>query len=178
MRFSSRNGLLPDIAAELGAIEVLNGRWSSLENFVWRMIYRLAFPVMRLWWLLRRSRHEGALVATYVGDKVLLLRASYRRSWNFPGGGIQHAEAPEQAARREFQEETGLLVPKLKSSGIIEGFWDNRRDKVYFFELRLEQMPNLRIDHREIVEARLVSPEELSSMKLTGPVAAYFEAHR
>ena len=151
MRFSSRNGLLPDIAAELGAIEVLNGRWSSLENFVWRMIYRLAFPVMRLWWLLRRSRHEGALVATYVGDKVLLLRASYRRSWNFPGGGIQHAEAPEQAARREFQEETGLLVPKLKSSGIIEGFWDNRRDKVYFFELRLISLPPLELDNREII---------------------------
>jgi 8-oxo-dGTP pyrophosphatase MutT (NUDIX family) len=160
----------------LGAIAGLNGRFSSLENFVWRMIYRLAFPLLRVWWWVRRSRHEGALVATYVGDQVLLLRASYRRSWNFPGGGILPAEAPEQAARREFQEETGLLVPTLKAAGVIEGFWDNRHDKVHFFELRLAQLPALRIDHREIVEARLVSPGELGSMKLTGPVAAYFAA--
>lgn len=133
---------------------------------------------MRIWWWLRRSSHEGALVATYVGDKVLLLRASYRRSWNFPGGGIQRAEAPEQAARREFQEETGLLVPTLKPDGMIEGFWDSRRDKVYFFELRLERLPALRIDHREIVEARLVSLAELNAMKLTGPVSAYFARAR
>jgi 8-oxo-dGTP pyrophosphatase MutT (NUDIX family) len=178
LRFSNGDGLLPVIAEGLGAIEGLNGRWSSLENFVWRMIYRLAFPVMRIWWWLRRSRHEGALVATYVGDQVLLLRASYRRSWNFPGGGIRPAEAPEQAARREFQEETGLLVPVLKAAGVVEGFWDNRHDKVHFFELRLERLPALRIDHREIVEARLVSPGELGGMKLTGPVAAYFANRR
>ncbi len=107
-----------------------------------------------------------------------LLRASYRRSWNFPGGGIRPAEAPEQAARREFQEETGLLVPVLKAAGVVEGFWDNRNDKVHFFELRLERLPPLRIDHREIVEARLVSPGELGNMKLTGPVAAYFARAR
>jgi 8-oxo-dGTP diphosphatase len=59
---------------------------------------------------------------------------------------------------------------------VIEGFWDYRHDKVHFFELRLERLPALRIDHREIVEARLVSPGELSAMKLNGPVAAYFAA--
>ena len=168
--------ILPGIAAGLGAIEVLNGRFSSLENFAWRMIYRLAFPIARLWWWLRRPSHEGALVATYVGKDVLLLRASYRRSWNFPGGGIRPRETPEQAARREVQEEIGLLVPTLKAKGNIKGFWDGRPDNVYYFELRLEQLPALQIDNREIVEARLVAPEELSAMKLTGATAAYFKA--
>jgi 8-oxo-dGTP diphosphatase len=145
----------------------------SLENLAWRTIYRLAFPVLRLWWLISRASHEGALVATYVGEDVLLLRASYRRGWNFPGGGIKPGETPEQAATREFYEETGLPAPKLEAKGVIEGIWDFRRDKVYFFELRLERLPELRIDQREIVEARLVPPSALSSMKLTGPVAAY-----
>lgn len=147
--------------------------FSSLQNLLWRLIYRLGFPLARIWWQLSRARHEGALVATYVGADLLLLRSSYRSAWNFPGGGIQRFETPEQAARRELLEETGLLVPKLKSKGNILGFWDGRRDNVHFFELRLDQLPPLRIDHREIVEARLVAPGALRDMKLTGPVAAY-----
>jgi hypothetical protein len=44
---------------------------------------------------------------------------------------------------------------------------------VHFFELRLDQLPELRLDNREIVAARLVSPDELPGMALTGPVTAY-----
>ena len=51
--------------------------------------------------------------------------------------------------------------------------WDGRPDRVHFFELRLDQLPELRLDNREIVAARLVSPEELPGMALTGPVTAY-----
>jgi len=170
--------MLSVIAAGLGTIEVVNGRLLSLENFAWRMIYRLAFPIARIWWHIGRVPHEGALVATYVGEKVLLLRASYRRGWNFPGGGIQPRETAEQAARREVLEEIGLLVPTLKPKGNIVGYWDGRRDSVHFFELRLEQLPALRIDQREIVEARLVSPEELTQMRLTPATAAYFKAQQ
>jgi 8-oxo-dGTP pyrophosphatase MutT (NUDIX family) len=139
------------------------------------MIYRLGFPIARIWWLIRRPRHEGALVATYIGSDLLLLRSSYRRGWNFPGGGLQRFETPEQAARREFQEETGLLVPTLKPQGNIQGFWDSRHDNVYFFELHLDAMPDLKIDNREILEARLVPPEAIKEIRVTGPVAAYLK---
>jgi 8-oxo-dGTP pyrophosphatase MutT (NUDIX family) len=159
-------------------LAVLKGRLSSLENFAWRMIYRIAFPIARLWWAIKRAPHEGALVATYVGDDVLLLRASYRRSWNLPGGGIWSQETPEQAARRELHEETGLLVPTLKPKFSVKGIWDGRPDHVHYFELRLDHLPALHIDHREIVEARLVSPEELGRLKLTQATAAYFKAKR
>ncbi len=150
----------------------------SLENFAWRMIYRIAFPIARIWWHIGRVPHEGALVVTYVGEKVLLLRASYRRGWNFPGGGVRPRETAEQAARREVQEEIGLLVPTLKPKGNIVGYWEGRRDSVSYFELRLEQLPTLHLDQREIVEARLVSPAELNQMKLTPATAAYFKAQK
>jgi 8-oxo-dGTP diphosphatase len=44
---------------------------------------------------------------------------------------------------------------------------------MHFFELRLEQLPELRLDNREIIGARLVAAAELRGMALTGPVTAY-----
>jgi hypothetical protein len=44
---------------------------------------------------------------------------------------------------------------------------------VHFFELRLDRLPELQLDNREIVAARLISPSELRGMALTGPVAVY-----
>jgi hypothetical protein len=44
---------------------------------------------------------------------------------------------------------------------------------VQFFELRLDRLPELQLDNREIIGARLISPSELRGMALTGPVAVY-----
>jgi hypothetical protein len=44
---------------------------------------------------------------------------------------------------------------------------------VHFFELRLDRPPELQLDNREIISARLISPGDLHGMALTGPVAAY-----
>ena len=55
----------------------------------WRLAFRLGFPLARVWWRLRRARHEGALVAVYVDRAVLLVRSSYRVEWNFPGGSVK-----------------------------------------------------------------------------------------
>ena len=79
-------------------------------------------------------------------------------------------------ARRELSEEIGLNVSALHPAGTIEGFWDGRRDRVHLFELRLDRPPALRLDNREIVASRLVSPGELRRMSLTGPVARYVDA--
>ena len=142
-------------------------------DFAWRTAFRIGFPLARLWWRLRRAEHEGALVAVRVGPALLLLRSSYRSEWNFPGGGIHPDELPEAAARRELFEEIGLPAETLAAAGVTSGLWDGRRDRVHLFELRLDRLPGLTLDNREIVAARLVAPDELPGMALTGPVAAY-----
>ncbi|MFD1556988.1 NUDIX domain-containing protein [Paraburkholderia silviterrae] len=153
-------------------------RLAMLINAVWRVALRLAFPLARVWWRLRRPRHEGALVAIYVGQALLLLKSSYRAEWNFPGGSVRPGEAPDAAARREMDEEIGLSSYTLVAAGSTFGIWDGRRDRVHFFELHLDCLPELRLDNREIVAARLASPEELGGLAVTDAVAAYLGGDR
>jgi 8-oxo-dGTP diphosphatase len=148
-------------------------RPAMLIDSVWRMVLRLGFRLARAWWTLRRPRHEGALVAIYVGRALLLVKSSYRAEWNFPGGSLQPGEAPDAAAQREMEEELGLSSYPLIPAGSACGIWDGRRDRVHFFELHLDYLPELRLDNREIIAARLVSPEELHGIALTGAVVAY-----
>ena len=148
----------------------------SLSDLAWRTVFRFGFPLARVWWRLWRQRHEGALVAVHVGQTLLLVRSSYRVEWNFPGGSIRQGETPEAAARRELVEEIGLTASTLFPAGVACGIWDGRRDQVHFFELRLDSLPRLRLDNREIVGARLWSPNELRGTAVTGPVAAWLAA--
>src|SRR4051812_38076935 len=41
---------------------------------------------------------------------LLLVQGSRWNTWWLPGGGVEHGEHPEDAARREVMEETGLAV--------------------------------------------------------------------
>jgi len=43
--------------------------------------------------------------------------------------------------------------------------------------LRLDRLPRLRLDNREIVQARLMPPSEWPGLPLTGPVAAYLRTN-
>jgi 8-oxo-dGTP diphosphatase len=146
---------------------------SSLRDLAWRTVFRLGFPLARIWWEVVRPRHEGAMVAIYVGSGLLLVRSSYRVGWHLPGGGVRRDETPEAAARRELVEEIGLAAPALRAAGTACGNWDGRRDRVHFFELRLRELPKLKLDHREIVAATLASPAEWRGIVLSGPTAAY-----
>jgi 8-oxo-dGTP diphosphatase len=142
-------------------------------DFVWRIVLWFGFRIARVWWHLRKPHHQGALVAIYVGQALLLVKSSYRTEWNFPGGSIHAGETPERAARREMEEEIGLSSFTLVPAGSASGIWDGRRDQVYFFELHLDRMPDLRLDNREIVGAHLASAQELPGIAVTQAVAAY-----
>ncbi len=97
-------------------------------DVAWRLVFRLGFPVARVWWRLRGARPEGALVAVYVDRALLLVRSSYQVEWNFPGGGVKRGETPDATARRELAEEIGLVAPRLLPAGEATGICDGWGD--------------------------------------------------
>ncbi|RME82619.1 MAG: NUDIX hydrolase [Caldilineae bacterium] len=73
--------------------------------------------------LLRRHQHGVAIVALDE-ERRLLLQREYRHAvrsviWQLPGGLIDSAEDPEEAARRELAEETGYSARRWRRLGVI-----------------------------------------------------------
>jgi 8-oxo-dGTP pyrophosphatase MutT (NUDIX family) len=104
------------------------------------------------------------------------VRTSYRRGWQLPGGGIRRGEEPEVAAKRELLEAIGFGCTSARNGGDGAGHVglpDYRHERVHFFELRLAETPRPRLDQREIVEARFVSPRDLHEAPVYGPTAIY-----
>lgn len=133
-----------------------------------RIVYRLGYRVLKLWWVVRRPNHTGALVALWHGDRLLLVRPSYRDGYALPGGGVRRGETPAQAARRELREETGLIVELDDLTPAIESFAANKfvKDTTHVFECRVDAEPKVRIDNREIVEAVFVTSAEANTLTI------------
>ncbi len=71
-------------------------------------------------------RVATVLLVDGAGRALLQLRSADAPAspgkWSFPGGGIEEGETPEEAARRELLEETGLLV-----DGELALYWSGMR---------------------------------------------------
>lgn len=148
-----------------------------LSDAGFRIAYRIAFRLLLIWWFLRRPHHRGAVVAVWLDGAVLMLRQSYRGLLDFPGGSIGRNELPLQAACRELAEEVGLAVPPeaLSHARDIVVWWEHRRDHVSIFELRLSEMPALRLDNREIIGARFMTPSAALAAGVPPYIRAYLE---
>ncbi len=68
-------------------------------------------------------RHPGAvlIVPRLEGDRLALVRnyrvAVGRRLWELPAGALEPGEAPEAAAGRELEEETGYRAANIAHLG-------------------------------------------------------------
>jgi ADP-ribose pyrophosphatase YjhB (NUDIX family) len=77
----------------------------------------------------------AASVALRDGDRFLLVergRAPARGQFAFPGGRLEKGESPEEAARRELTEETGLAAGELALFQIMDLGGDEESGGVLF----------------------------------------------
>ena len=74
----------------------------------------------------KNANHEISFARVIIQNqegKILMLKEK-KWGWMFPGGKIESGETPEEAAKREIFEETGLVVEKLKKV----------KEKIFFFD--------------------------------------------
>ena len=145
------------------------GSDDSRMNLLYQIIFKCGYRVALVWWWLRRPRTRGAYVSVVCDEEVLLVRHSYKPGWSAPAGGIKHGEQPIETACRELNEETGILTypEQLRYVGQFCSRSEYKFDESDVFELVLSEKPHLRIDNREIVEARFVPRESVRDFPLT-----------
>ena len=77
----------------------------------------------------------------------------------FPGGYARKGERHEDTIAREVREETGLAVKAGRLLKVSSGY--KYRIEVYYEATLIGGLDGLRLDPREILEARLFRPDEL-----------------
>lgn len=65
---------------------------------------------------------SGTILVVFNDKKEILmqLRSDYKQ-WGFPGGGLELGESLEDTAKRELEEETGLILDTLKLIDVVSG---------------------------------------------------------
>ncbi len=71
----------------------------------------------------------GIVLANDKGQVLWARRVGGRDAWQFPQGGINHGESPEQALYRELEEEVGLTSGAVEVLAVTRGWLRYRLPK-------------------------------------------------
>ena len=145
---------------------------------LWRVAYRVAFRLQRVYWRIRRPTLVGSYVAVWHADRLLCVRNSYRRLLTLPAGGMARGEEPRTTAVRELREEVAIDArpDALTYVGEIVSHVGGVEDRAHFFELHCgDREPSFRVDGREVVWAAFLSPHELRAVETVDVVRQYLE---
>lgn len=143
----------------------------------YRLLYRTAYRLMKVYWKAAKPLKHGALVAIWHQGRLLLVKNSYVDYYSLPGGYLKRGERATQAAARELEEELSLRVDPddLHLEVDVTHDWEGRRDHVVIFDLFLDQAPQVRVDNREVVAAEFVTPAQALERELFPPLRRHVE---
>jgi 8-oxo-dGTP diphosphatase len=149
----------------------------SVTDAAYRAGYRVLFRLALLYWRVRRPRLQGAYVAVWHGERVLVVQNSYRRRLSLPAGGVARGEQPVDAARRELREETGIACDASALRYVGEFVDDGKyaEDHGHVFELHCDSEPQPRVDRREVTWAAFLRPEEALARGVVPVARIYLE---
>jgi 8-oxo-dGTP diphosphatase len=106
---------------------------------------------------------SGGVVMRNTAGEVLVLRTTYKESWEIPGGLVDRGEGPHAAAAREVREELGvdLAVGRLLCVDYRTPWEENPHPMLHFvFDGGVLNEPTFTLQQDEIAEALFLPPEE------------------
>jgi ADP-ribose pyrophosphatase YjhB (NUDIX family) len=150
-----------------------------LIDLFFRLAYRNAYRLMRIYWSIRHPKVHGALVAIWHDGKILLVQNSYVPYRSLPGGYVHAHETARDAVLRELLEETGISATSNDLKPVIDEHheWEGKREHIEIFELEVSERPRIEVDNREVVEARFFSADDALKLALFPPIRRVIE-HR
>jgi ADP-ribose pyrophosphatase YjhB (NUDIX family) len=124
------------------------------------LLFRVRRLVLRL--LRVRTRGVKVLLRNPAGE-ILLIRNTYGRTdlWVLPGGGVDRAEDPADAAHREIDEELGCGIAELSLLSVHFNGSEGKRDTIHLFGGVVAGEP--RPDGYEVEEAAFFPLDALPS---------------
>lgn len=146
-------------------------------QLLWRLVLTGAYRAALLYYRMTKRPIRGVMVAVWHRGRLLMIRNSYRKGWSMPGGLPNRKEPLARAAVRETDEEVGIrLAPADLAFVTVAAGEMGPRDRVHIFETEVTGPVDIAIDHREIVEAAFVRPDEALRRPLNDAVAAYLRS--
>ncbi|NBR60883.1 MAG: NUDIX hydrolase [Actinobacteria bacterium] len=103
------------------------------------------------------SHKVYGVIAITTNQKILLVRGKRTGKWSLPKGHIENEETPEECAKREMSEETGIIIKEFSRKNDIAKL---KVGIYYFFETDTEIVLNPN-DMSEITESGWFSLAEL-----------------
>lgn len=113
-------------------------------------------------------RLNVGIILSNADSKLLWARRIGQEAWQFPQGGIQEDETPEQALLRELWEEVGLSPEHVEIAGCTQGWLHYNLPRhlvrygsrpVCIGQKQIWFLLHLRGDEREIHLGRSATPE-------------------
>ena len=113
-----------------------------------------------------KKKVAAKLIVKSPKGNVLLVKPTYKKGWQFPGGGVELGESPSTALIREIKEEVNLVIsePELRSVGIA--FHAESDAVIILYELQ-RQLPEdiiIRLQAEELEAYQFVSLRDVPSL--------------
>ena len=98
--------------------------------------------------------------------RILLVKPTYKPTWQFPGGGVELSEAPVEALIREVNEELGMKVKEQEDKlvGVVFQPKDDAVLIIYEFQRNLDESTVLQLQKDELEAYQFASPTEVPGL--------------
>ena len=121
-------------------------------------------------------KHPGGAVIAAINEKnEICLLEQWRHAigktiWELPAGCLEPNEPPIETAKRELEEEAGVVASEWRDLGYISSSPGFSNELLYSFEARNISDGTLKLDDAEQLQAHWIAIDKAYDMALNGDI--------